>query len=64
MATLVLFNEKAREYIVIDDEDLDDEEFEERYAAVPVLRVPVDADFIELTPWPTGVPLTISGTGG
>jgi hypothetical protein len=41
MAQLVLYEERGREYVVITSDDLDDEEFEEEYAAKPLVRAEI-----------------------
>ena len=52
MATLILYNERGREYVVIETGDLSDDEFEKEYGARPVARCPIDDDEL-LTPFPT-----------
>ena len=44
MAQLILYEERGREYIVITSDDPTDEEFEEEYAAPPLVRVKIFDD--------------------
>ena len=44
MAQLILYRERGREYIVITSDDPTDEEFEEEYAARPLLRAKIFDD--------------------
>ncbi|KKL44971.1 hypothetical protein LCGC14_2360340 [marine sediment metagenome] len=41
MAQLILYRERGREYIVITSDDPTDEEFEEEYAATPLVRAEI-----------------------